>query len=138
MKFNAQEEKHMSTLVYSSLTEREFKNYKRKVRRQREIRNKIVLTIITVVLVLTAVLSVQSLTSQAHDENMEVTYKYFTSHEVVQGDSLWSIAEEYIDYTYYADIQEYVEELIDINNLPGDEILLGQCIVVPYFSNTYH
>ena len=127
----------MSTLVYSPLTEREYRNYKRKVRRQREIRNKVVLTVITLIIVLTAVLSFQSITSQAQDENMEVTYKYFTSHEVEQGDSLWSIALEHIDYNYYDSVQDYVDEVMDINNMNDDTIIYGQCIVIPYFLNEY-
>lgn len=127
----------MSTLVYSPITEREYRNYKRKVRRQREIRNKIIYTVSTLVIVLAAVLSLHSITSQAQDENVEVTYKYFTNMEVEQGDSLWNIAQENIDYNFYDSIQEYVDEVIDMNNLSDETIVAGQSIVIPYFSNTY-
>ena len=127
----------MSTLVYSPITEREYRNYKRKVRRQREIRNKIIYTGLTLGIVLVAVLSLHSITSQAQDENVEVTYKYFTNMEVEQGDSLWNIAQENIDYNFYDSIQEYVDEVIDMNNLSDETIVAGQSIVIPYFSNTY-
>ena len=127
----------MSTLVYSPITEREYRNYKRKVRRQREIRNKIIYTVLTRGIVLVAVLSLHSITSQAQDENVEVTYKYFTNMEVEQGDSLWNIAQENIDYNFYDSIQEYVDEVIDMNNLSDETIVAGQSIVIPYFSNTY-
>ncbi len=127
----------MSTLVYSPITEREYRNYKRKVRRQREIRNKIIYTVLTLGIVLVAVLSLHSITSQAQDENVEVTYKYFTNMEVEQGDSLWNIAQENIDYNFYDSIQEYVDEVIDMNNLSDETIVAGQSIVIPYFSNTY-
>ncbi len=127
----------MSTLVYSPITEREYRNYKRKVRRQREIRNKIIYTVLTLGIVLVAVLSLHSITSQAQDENVEVTYKYFTNMEVEQGASLWNIAQENIDYNFYDSIQEYVDEVIDMNNLPDETIVAGQSIVIPYFSNTY-
>lgn len=127
----------MSSLVYSPLTEREYRNYKRRIRRQREIRNKVLFAVVTVIIVLTAVLSFQSITSQAQDENAEVTYKYFISYEIEQGDSLWSIAKDYIDYSYYDSVQDYVDEVIDINNLNNDTIVSGQCIVIPYFSNVY-
>ncbi len=127
----------MSTLVYSTLTEREYRNYKRKIRRQREIRNRIVYSVLTVVIVLTAVLSFHSITSQAQEESAEVTYKYFTGYEVEKGDSLWNIALEHIDYTYYDDVQDYIEEVMDINNMQDDTVKAGQCIVIPYFSNIY-
>ncbi len=127
----------MSTLVYSPLTEREYRNYKRKVRRQREIRNKVVLTVATLIIVLTAVLSVQSIKSQAQEDRAEVTYKYFTSHEVENGDTLWSIALEHIDYSYYNCVQDYIDEVIDINNMSNDTVRVGQNIVIPYFSNIY-
>lgn len=127
----------MSTLVYSPITEREYRNYKRKVRRQREIRNKIIYTILTLGIVLVAVLSLHSITSQAQDENVEVTYKYFTNMEVEQGDSLWNIAQENINYNFYDSIQEYVDEVIDMNNLSDETIVAGQSIVIPYFSNNY-
>lgn len=127
----------MSTLVYSPITEREYRNYKRKVRRQREIRNKIIYTVLTLGIVLVAVLSLHSITSQAQDENVEVTYKYFTNMEVEQGGSLWNIAQENIDYNFYDSIQEYVDEVIDMNNLSDETIVAGQSIVIPYFSNTY-
>lgn len=128
----------MSTFAYSTLTEREYRNYKRKIRRQRELRNKIVYAILTVVIVLTAVLSFHSITSQAQDESAEVTYKYFTSLEVEKGDSLWNIAQEHIDYTYYDNVQDYIDEVMDINNMKDDTVKAGQCIVIPYFSNMYY
>ena len=127
----------MSTLVYSPLTEREFRNYKRKLRRQREIRNKVVLTIVTLVIVMTAVLSFRSITSQAQEERAEVTYKYFKSLEIEQGDTLWSIAQEYIDYTYYDGVQDYIDEVLDINNMQNDTVKVGQCIIIPYFSDMF-
>lgn len=127
----------MSTLAYSPLTEREYRNYKRKIRRQREIRNKIIFAFMTLVIVLTAVFFLQSITSQAKEENAEVSYKYFTYLEVEQGDSLWSIAQEHINYEFYDSVQDYIDEVIDINNMQDDNLKAGQCIIIPYFSNTY-
>ena len=126
----------MSTFVYSTLTEREYRNYKRKIRRQREIRNKIVIFILCVVVALTFALCFRSIVSQAED-NTEVTYKYFTSFEIEQGDSLWSIAQQHINYEYYDCMQEYIDEVMDINQMQTESVNVGQCIVIPYFSNIY-
>lgn len=127
----------MSTFVYSPLTEREYRNYKRKVRRQRELRNKIIFTVMSLIIIVTAVFAFQSFVSKAQEENPDVTYKYFTSLEIEQGDTLWNIAQEYIDYGYYDNVQEYVDEVLDINNMSDDTIKAGQCIIIPYFSNIY-
>ncbi len=126
----------MSTFVYSTLTEREYKNYKRKIRRQREIRNKIVIFILCVLVALTFALCFRSIVSQAEDST-EVSYKYFTSLEIEQGDSLWSIAQEHINYEYYDCMQEYIDEVMDINQMQTESINVGQCIIIPYFSNIY-
>ena len=127
----------MSTLVYSTLTEREYRNYRRRIRRQREIRNRIVFSILSFLFILGVVFSVKALNSKAVEET-DVTYKYFKSFEIGKEDTLWSIAKEHIDYTYYDDINDYIEEVMNINHLKDDTIKYGQCIIIPYFSDEFH
>lgn len=128
----------MSTLTYSRLSDRDLLNYKRKLRRQREVRNKIILAAIAFVVILFFAFSYNVITSQANEDTSDITYKYFTSFEVEQGDSLWSIAKDHIDYSHYDDIQDYIDEVVDINNLESSaSIKSGQCIIIPYFSNIY-
>ena len=71
----------MSTLVYSPLTEREYRNYKRKVRRQREIRNRIIFAVLSFLFILGIVFMVKAISSKAVEET-DVTYKYFKSFEL--------------------------------------------------------
>lgn len=127
----------MSTVAYKRMTEREYRNYQRKIHRQRELHRKYLLAVLSVALVLICAITFKSFTSKAVEET-DVTYKYFKSFEVSNGDTLWSIAKEYIDYSYYDDINEYIEEVVSINHLEDDTIMYGQCIVIPYFSNEYH
>lgn len=127
----------MSTVIYKRMTEREYRNYQRKIRRQKELRRKYFLAVVSFALILICVFTFKSFTSKAVEET-DVTYKYFKSFEVSNGDTLWSIAKEYIDYSYYDDINEYIEEVVSINHLADDTIMYGQCIVIPYFSNEYH
>ncbi len=127
----------MSRTAYGSITDREIRNYRIKLRRQREIRTKIITSILAFLVVVGVVFFVKSITSSAVEE-MDITYKYFKSYEIEQGDSLWSIAEEYIDYSFYDSKQEYIEEVMQINHLNSDIIVSGQCLVVPYFSCEYH
>ena len=119
------------------MTERELRNYKRKLRRQKEIRRKIFLAILSVCIILTCALSYSALVSNASAEAGDISYKYFTSIEVAYGDTLWSIAEEYKDLEYYDSNQEYVDEVVRMNNLSSTQITAGQCLIIPYYSTEF-
>lgn len=60
--------------------------------------------------------------------------KYFKSIEIESGDTLWSIAEEYISEEY-DDINEYIGELKKMNGLYSDNINAGCYLVVCYYSS---
>lgn len=77
----------------------------------------------------------------AHTENMQQMErkissgcKYYTCIEVLSGDSLWSIAEQYMDDDYRT-IHDYMEEVKEINNLESSDIHVGQYLMVPYYQN---
>lgn len=61
------------------------------------------------------------------------TYKYYTSIEVDQGESLWSIASDHMS-PEYRDIYDYMSEIAAINHLHGDQLDRGQRIIIPYYS----
>lgn len=55
--------------------------------------------------------------------------------EVVQGDTLWNIAEEQQLYNSYCDnkdIREIIELIKQTNNMKTSELIIGQKILVPY------
>ena len=58
--------------------------------------------------------------------------KYYTGIQIEEGDSLWSIAEEYISDEYDS-IQEYIKELKRVNQLEYDTIYSGQYLIVSYY-----
>lgn len=69
--------------------------------------------------------------SKAADEDN--TYKYYTSIQIEPGDSLWSIASQYISEEYDS-MQDYVDEVKSLNGLGDDEIHSGQFLIIPYYS----
>ncbi len=75
-------------------------------------------------------------TSMANEEETIPTYKYYSSIEIENGDTLWSIAEKYIS-TEYESIYDYIRELKQMNNLTSDNIIAGQNITVAYYSDEF-
>ena len=115
-------------------TERELRSYRRKIKRQREIRRNILLAVAVTLVLMIFVFSYHTLTSAASTNTDNVSYKYFTSIQVEAGDTLWSIAEEYADELHYSSNKEYINEVKMINKLRSDEIVSGQYLVIPYYS----
>ena len=127
----------MNTAAYP-ITKRDLLNYRRKLRRQQELRRRVVLSVLALFMAFVFALSYNTIISQATEETSDVTYKYFTNYEVSKGDTLWSIAQENIDYEFYDNISDYVAEVAAINRLQDDTIKVGQNLIVPYFSDMYY
>ncbi len=60
--------------------------------------------------------------------------KYFTNITVKRGDTLWDIAQEYMDKDHYSTVREYVHEIKRMNNLTSDKIYVGQSLIITYYS----
>lgn len=60
----------------------------------------------------------------------------YKSIQLKSGDSLWSIAEEYMPEGITS-IQDYIEELKEINGLESDEIHEGRYLTVVYCDTDY-
>lgn len=118
-------------------TDRELRSYRRKIRRQREIRRNIILVLASVIFVLIFAITFHSFTSFANTDTENVSYKYFDSIQVEKGDTLWSLAEKYADADHYNTNSEYISEVMRINHLHDDEIIAGQYLVIPYYSNEF-
>ena len=127
----------MNTATYP-ITNRDLLNIRRKMRRQRTLRRRIVFTTLAIFITLILTFSYNVLVTQANDDMSDVKYKYYTYHEVEKGETLWSIAENYIDYDYYESISDYIKELRVMNHLNDDLIKVGEDIVVTYYSGEYY
>ena len=79
-----------------------------------------------------------SIFSSAKDPDADIPrYKYYKSITIEQGDSLWSIAEEYCT-DEYANTYEYVDELKQLNSLTSETIHAGQHLLVIYYDKEIH
>lgn len=92
------------------------------------------MTLFTAAFIFAVCLSVLgSRVADAHGNSQEepVDYRYYKSIQVNSGDTLWSIAGEYMDEDSES-ITEYVELLKDINRLDSSEIHEGRYLTVAY------
>ncbi len=122
----------MSNSAY--ISDRDMKNYRRKLRRQREIRRRFILAGIALILILIFTLSYHALVSNASTQMEEITYKYFTSIQIEAGDTLWSLADRYADSAHYDSQDQYIAEVMHINHMTSEELHAGNYLIVPYYS----
>lgn len=87
-----------------------------------------------VLMIVTCSFGFGSFFSSAHGDAAEeaVEYKYYKSIQIEDGDTFWSIAEEYMSPDYES-IYDYMEELAAINNLnirEAEHLTAGDYILV--------
>lgn len=109
-------------------TKRKLRNLKRKL---------IVLTMITL-FTLIGCMHFGKLSSDAHGnlEEDPVSFKYYKSIEIQDGDTLWGIAEKYMDDEYDS-VQDYIAELKEINQLVTDDIQSANYLTVVYHDTEF-
>lgn len=106
-----------------------------RIRRTRQLRRRIFIACVTLFLSLGIGLGC-SFFSSAQDEDHAVSYKYFTSVMVQHGDTLSSIAADYMD-EHYDSIDSYITEVRMTNHILDDEICAGEYLIVPYYSTEF-
>lgn len=112
-------------------SERRIRNNRR--RRKREMRKNFLLIVMTICLIAACSISMSVFRSSAKDDSVKTSYKYYKSITISNNDTLWSIAEEYMDEDYYDSVNDYVDEVIRVNTLPNDTICYGQHLIIPYY-----
>ena len=99
------------------------------VRRQRGILAVAIILVVAFGILLGS--SINALASS--DKDISSYNKYYVSIQVESGDTLWTIADEYID-GFNLSKNDYIAEVCQINQISEDEIHAGDYIVVPYYS----
>ena len=96
-------------------------------------------TLLTVcIIALLAICSSAILTkATTADDPEKVYYKYYAQIEIQKGDSLWSLAGEYMEHGPYESRKDYMEEVAEINQLSSTTIYEGQALIVPYYEDVY-
>ncbi|MCM1252656.1 MAG: LysM peptidoglycan-binding domain-containing protein [Clostridium sp.] len=116
-------------------SERRIRN--NKIRRQKQLRRNFFMTIATLNLIIILSVSVGGFLSKAKDDSESMHYKYYKSITVSTEDTLWSIAQEYMDTAHYQSVDDYIKEVRQMNHLQGDTITYGCHLVIPYYTDEY-
>ncbi len=120
------------------MTDRELRAYRRKRRRQGELRRRVFSFAATLCLILTCTVFYHAIVTSANTGEDGMRFKYYTNITVQSGENLWDIADRYIDYGHYESKSDYLEEVIHINHLDEEAaVKAGQHIVVPYYSEEF-
>lgn len=110
---------------------------KNKIRRQREMRKNFLIFVMTVCLIVTFSLTCSAFRANAKEDSDAVSYKYYKSIAINRDDTLWSIAEKYMDEDHYDSAEDYIREVKDMNSLQDDVIHYGEYLVIPYYTNQF-
>ena len=116
------------------MSERRIRN--NKIRRQRELKRHMFISFFTLCIAITFAFGISSIQTSAMDTSEVIEIKYYTSITISPDDTLWSIASEYMG-NHYESVNEYIEEVMNINSLTDETIYTGQHLVIPYYSAEY-
>ena len=98
---------------------------------ERIVRNRKIMLIVAIAV--TLLFSFIFFSNRAAAETNREVYTYYTSYEIQPGDTLWSIADQFIgpDFT---DKQDFIDNIKSINHLTSDNITAGNYLVIEYSS----
>ena len=108
-----------------------------RIRRKMELRRKFMMSIMTFCLVITFSIGINGFLSNAKNSDSQISYKYYTSITVSNEDTLWSIAEKYMDMEHYNSINDYIQEVKTMNHLQNNNITYGEHLIIPYYADAY-
>lgn len=126
------------TVMYTAETmeRNEFRRERRArtIRQQQARRRLFLMLCMTLIVIFIMGVGFGTLLTRAEEPPQETTEKYYSNIEIVSGDTLWTIADTYMDTVHYTDRMNYINEVMEINHLMSDHLITGQKLIVPYYS----
>lgn len=105
-----------------------------KLRRRAIIRRRITMLVAGIFIGLFISFGILGGQAKAASDNTVTVYKYYKSVYVSKEDTLWSYANQYAPNDNYA---KYINEVKAMNGLGSDDISVGMCLVIPYYSTEF-
>lgn len=113
---------------YSTRSKERYIQRKKQVKAQRII---LCVLIVLTVIILSIIFGSKFAYADASDPQM-ASQKYFKSITIQPGDTLTSIAEEYIS-AEYQNTSQYINEVKRMNYMLDDDIQTGDSLIIPYY-----
>ena len=112
----------------------ELRIYNNRLRRNRELKRHIFVFALSIVLFLAMLFLFSTSKSVASNKEDQILYKHFDSIQIKAGDTLTTLAEQYVCEGSNT-VSSFIKEVRYINNLDEDDVLIsGNYIIVPYYS----
>lgn len=111
---------------------REERIMRNRIRRHQERKRHLLIFLATICLIAVCSFTLSTFRSNAKND-AKISDKYYKSIVISNHDTLWSIAEKYMDDTHYDSIQDYIAEVRQMNSIEGDSIRYGGYLIVPYY-----
>jgi cell division protein YceG involved in septum cleavage len=112
----------------------EYRILNNRLKRAAELRRHIILVSLVLISSLIFVLTIFSVKSNASEDPDSIEYKHYLSVEIMPGDSISSIADEYMS-SGYSSVDSLVNEILYVNNLNETTVLIsGNYLIVPVYS----
>ena len=104
-----------------------------RIKRRRQVaKQRFALVIASICVIILGSVVCGSIFSSAKAPEVDVPqYKYYKSIVIEDGDSLWSIANEYNPDKFRT--QEYIDEIKELNALTSETIHAGQHLLIAYY-----
>lgn len=90
------------------------------------------MSFIAAIILIGTLSSVSIMIINAKDNEEEPIYKYYTSIIVYRGDTLEDIAKEHL--LGYDSVSDYCKEVRRMNYMNDNELVVGQSLIIPYYS----
>ena len=115
-------------------TDREHRIIRNRMRRRKQLRNRLIFGILSVFAILFFSIGLFTLKANAQGHDAPQEFKYYRSIAVHTGDRI----EDYADvYAPGRDVSSYVREVMRMNQLREEEITAGMFLIVPYYSTEF-
>lgn len=119
-----------------TMTREEFRKARREqtLKEQNTMRKRILIFCLTLIVMFCMGVVLGTLLARAEETEAEQMHKYYTNIQIRKGDTLWSIADEYMDDEHYKNRQEYILEVMRMNHMTDSRLTAGKRLIVPYYA----
>lgn len=119
-----------------TMTREEFRKARREqvLKEQSTVRKRILIFCVTLILMFCVGVVFGSLLARAEETEAEQMHKYYANIQIQKGDTLWEIADLYMDDRHYECRQEYILEVMRMNHMTDSHLTAGKKLIVPYYA----